>query len=225
MNLCAIYLDGSQSIQNDSQSKDLDNRQNFLMKALEDPVGSSQFLVTTHLKPTLEMLGILPSESRIEVINPTHITSGAIASALLPYDRIDDSSAIALLPTNSLVTHNDLTEFVQGMLSSDHEAGVLLVESSTPNFSYVRMFESKIIEFVEKRVVGNYATTGVFFFRDKKILLDCARWAFVNNQTTNNQYYVAPSLNHILTSGRSIGYQVLAPSQYQHSSWTTEKGE
>jgi hypothetical protein len=195
------------------------------MKALEDPVGSSQFLVTTHLKPTLEMLGILPSESRIEVINPTHITSGAIASALLPYDRIDDSSAIALLPTNSLVTHNDLTEFVQGMLSSDHEAGVLLVESSTPNFSYVRMFESKIIEFVEKRVVGNYATTGVFFFRDKKILLDCARWAFVNNQTTNNQYYVAPSLNHILTSGRSIGYQVLAPSQYQHSSWTTEKGE
>ena len=65
MNLCAIYLDGSQSIQNDSQSKDLDNRQNFLMKALEDPVGSSQFLVTTHLKPTLEMLGILPSESRI----------------------------------------------------------------------------------------------------------------------------------------------------------------
>jgi hypothetical protein len=202
----------------------LDERQIFLKRTLGQPVGSSQFLVTNNQKSTLEVLGILPLKSQIEVINPIHVTAGAIASALLPYDRIDDSSAIALLPTNSLVAHNNLTEFLQGMLNSDHEAGVLLVESSNPNFSYVRMFESKIIEFVEKRVVGIYATTGVFFFRDKKILLDCARWAFVNNQTTNTQYYVAPSLNHILTSGRSIGYQVLAPSQYQHSSWTTEKG-
>jgi hypothetical protein len=225
MKLSAIYLDGNQPIPNDPADTDLNSRQIFLKRTLEQPVGSSQFLVTTYPKATLEMLRILPFESRVEVINPTHITSGAIASALLPYDRIEDSSAIALLPTNSLVTHDNLTKFVQGMLNSDHEAGVLLVESINPNFSYVRMFESKIIEFVEKRVVGNYATTGVFFFRDKKILLDCARWAFVNNQTTNTQYYVAPSLNHILTSGRSIGYQVLAPSQYQHLLWTTEKGE
>jgi dTDP-glucose pyrophosphorylase len=167
---------------------------------------------------------VLPRHSTIKIVNPNQKTAGAIASALLPYDRIDDCDAIALVPTNSLVAHGSLLEFMQAMLSSEHDAGVLLVESQNPNFSYVRMFEGKIIEFVEKKVVGNFATTGVFFFRNKDVLLNCARWALVNNQSTNNQYYVAPSLNYLLTSGRSIGYQVLTMDQYQHSSFPTEKG-
>jgi len=224
MKLSAIYLDGSESIQMDSDGKGLDNRQNFLKAALASPVGTSQFLVTNNQWFMLENLGLLPTQSSVEIVNPGQRTAGAIASALLPYDRIDDSAAIALIPTNSLVAHDNLLEFMQEMLSSKHDAGVLLVESQNPNFSYVRMFESKIIEFVEKKVVGNFATTGVFFFRNKDVLVNCARWALVNNQSTNNHYYVAPSLNYLLTSGRSIGYQVLATDQYRHSSFPTEKG-
>jgi hypothetical protein len=224
MKLFSIYLDGSESIQTDSDRKGLDNRHIFLKAALAFPVGTSQFLVTNNQRLILENLGLLPAESSIEIVNPGRRTAGAIASALLPFDRIEDSSAVALIPTNSLVAHESLFEFMQEMLSSEHDAGVLLVESQNPNFSYVRMFDSKIIEFVEKNVVGNFATTGVFFFRNKDTLLNCARWALVNNQTTNNQYYVAPSLNYLLTSGRSIGYQVLTIDQYQHSSFPTEKG-
>ncbi len=224
MKLSAIYLDGSESIQTDSDGKALDSRQIFLKAALASPVGTSQFLVTNNQRFLLENLGLLPGESKIEIVKPDQKTAGAIASALLPYDRIDDCDAIALVPTNSLVAHGSLLEFMQAMLSSEHDAGVLLVESQNPNFSYVRMFEGKIIEFVEKKVVGNFATTGVFFFRNKDVLLNCARWALVNNQSTNNQYYVAPSLNYLLTSGRSIGYQVLTMDQYQHSSFPTEKG-
>jgi dTDP-glucose pyrophosphorylase len=224
MKLSAIYLDGSESIQTDSDGKALDSRQIFLKAALASPVGTSQFLVTNNQRFLLENLGLLPTHSRVEIVNPGQRTAGAIASALLPYDRIDDSSAIALVPTNSLVAHDSLLEFMQAMLSSENDAGVLLVESQNPNFSYVRMFEGKIIEFVEKRVIGNFATTGVFFFRNRDVLLNCARWALVNNQTTNNQYYVAPSLNYLLTSGRTIGYQVLTMDQYQHSSFPTEKG-
>jgi len=224
MKLSAIYLDGSESIQTNSDGKALDSRQIFLKAALASPVGTSQFLVTNNQRFLLENLGLLPGESKIEIVKPDQKTAGAIASALLPYDRIDDSSAIALVPTNSLVAHDSLLEFMQAMLSSENDAGVLLVESQNPNFSYVRMFEGKIIEFVEKRVVGNFATTGVFFFRNRDVLLNCARWALVNNQTTNNQYYVAPSLNYLLTSGRTIGYQVLTMDQYQHSSFPTEKG-
>jgi dTDP-glucose pyrophosphorylase len=224
MKLSAIYLDGSESIQTGFDGKGLDNRLIFLKTALASPVGTSQFLVTNNQQLMLENLGLLQAQSDIEIVNPGRKTAGAIASALLPYDRILDSSAIALVPTNSLVAHDRLLEFMQAMLSSDHDAGVLLVESQNPNFSYVRMFEGKIIEFVEKKVVGNFATTGVFYFRNKDVLLNCARWALVNNQSTNNQYYVAPSLNYLLTSGRSIGYQVLTLDQYQHSSFPTKKG-
>jgi dTDP-glucose pyrophosphorylase len=224
MKISAIYLDGSESIQTGFDGKGLDNRLIFLKTALASPVGTSQFLVTNNQQLILENLGLLPAQANIEIVNLGQKTAGAIASALLPYDRIDDSSAIALVPTNSLVAHDSLLEFMQAMLSSEHDAGVLLVESQNPNFSYVRMFEGKIIEFVEKKVVGNFATTGVFFFRNKDVLLNCARWALVNNQSTNNQYYVAPSLNYLLTSGRSIGYQVLTLDQYQHSSFPTEKG-
>ena len=224
MKICAIYLDGGQPISSDFEVRQSDTRQIFLTKALDSPVGSSQILITNNQKLALETLGVLASQAKIEIINPVQETAGAIASALLAYDQIDDSTAVVLLPTNSLVAHERLLGFVQAMTASEHEAGVLLVESQNPNFSYVRMIDTKIIEFVEKEVVGNLATTGVFFFRTKQVLLECARWAFVNNQSTNNKYYVAPSLNHFLTSGRSIGYQVLAESEYKHATWSTEEG-
>jgi len=221
--LCAIYLDGGQPIRSDSSARELDTRQIFLRESLKSPVGSSQILITNNQKLVLESSGVLAAQSNIEIINPIQETAGAIASALLAYDRIEDSAAVAVVPTNSLVAHEKLLGFMQEMSDAEHDAGVLLVESQNPNFSYVRMIDTKIIEFVEKEIVGNLATTGVFFFRTKQVLLECARWAFVNNQSTNNRYYVAPSLNHLLTSGRSIGYQVLAESEYKHATWSTEK--
>jgi hypothetical protein len=224
MNVSIIYLDGGDSSQLDTSSTNLSERQIFLKEVLSHQIASTSFLVTNNQRESLLRNGILPADSKIQIFNPLGKTLGAIASALLPYDYLEDSTPMALLPTNSLADKDCITDFFKMMLESDHDAGVLLVESDNPNFSYVRTFDSKIIEFVEKRVVGNLATTGVFFFRNKQTLLNCASWSFVNNQTTNGQYFVAPSLNHILTSGGSIGYQILKPSQYQHFSWDLQKG-
>jgi hypothetical protein len=70
---------------------------------------------------------------------------------------------------------------------------------------------------VEKRVVGDLATTGIFFFRDRGILVESAKWSFVNNQTTNSNFYIAPCLNYAISKGLDIGYHVAEDKEYVHA--------
>ena len=83
--------------------------------------------------------------------------------------------------------------------------------------SYIRVHDGKVIEVIEKNVVGDLATTGIFFFRTRDILLDSAKWAFVNNQTTNSSFYIAPCLNYAISKGLEIGYHVAEDKDYVHA--------
>lgn len=225
MTVSAIYLDGSQLHNKHSDFLQSKDRVAQLRRSLRNNLEYKQVLVTSWLKSELINKGVLPLDSSVEVINPYGPTAGAIASALLAYDSLDSQSNLLLIPTNSFVKTNLLENFVQKMISSKSLAGVLLVKSENPHFSYVRMFENRIIEFVEKKVVGNLATTGIFYFRNKDDLLNCGRWAFVNNQVTENQYYVAPSLNQILTSGGLVDYEILNSNDYEHLIWNINGGK
>ena len=218
MNFQVIFLDGTHALQDDSDPISA-QRIDFLRTAISSLRGQSNFLVSNSDSRLLHSTNILHYSDAIQVINPTGPTRGALASALLPIDLLNDFDPIVLVPTNSVTNSEALALFLKSMGTSSVAAGIMLIESSDPHYSYARVYEGRVIEIIEKVIVGNLATTGVYYFRDKQILKECARWAFVNNQSTNGQFYVAPSLNYVLSTGDKIGYQIVDSSSYQHLTW------
>lgn len=216
MKIHAIYLDGgpalNQSIQNDSQVK----RREMLRASLSSPAGHVNILVTTTSQDSLIAQGLIPESADIEVVTMSNPTQGALATALLPIELIKPNEPVLLLPTNSIVNADALSDFISKMVKDRVAAGALLLKSDNPNYSYARIHNNRVIEFIEKKVVGDMATTGVFYFKDKALLLECAKWAFVNSQITNSQFFVAPSLNYILASGQEVGFSQIDESQYEH---------
>lgn len=216
MKIHAIYLDGgsalNQSIQNDSQLK----RREMLRASLSSLAGQVNILVTTTSQDSLIAQGLIPESADIEVVTMSNPTQGALATALLPIELIEPNEPVLLLPTNSIVNADAISEFVSQMVKDRVAAGALLLQSDNPNYSYARIHNNRVIEFIEKKVVGDMATTGVFYFKDKALLLECAKWAFVNSQITNSQFFVAPSLNYILTSGQEVGFSQIDGAQYEH---------
>ena len=216
MKIHAIYLDGgpalSDALQNDSQLK----RRKLLRASLSVPAGHANFLVTKSSQDSLKSQGVIPQTDAIEVITMSKPTQGALATALLPIELVDSNEPVLLIPTNSVVDSNALSEFVSRMVKDEVAAGALLFKSDNPGYSYARIHNNRVIEFIEKKVVGDMATTGVFYFRNKVILLECAKWAFVNSQITNSRFLVAPSLNYVLTSGQEVGFSQIDESKYEH---------
>ena len=216
MKIHVIYLDGGPVLTETNQNGSLVKRKEFLKASLSAPAGQAKFLVTRSSEASLKNQGLIPETGAIKVISISNPTQGALATALLPIELIAPKEPILLIPTNSVVDANALSDFVSKMIKDGVAAGALLFRSDNPDFSYARIHNNRVIEFIEKKVVGDMATTGVFYFRDKVLVLECAKWAFVNSQITNSQFFVAPSLNYVLTSGQEVGFSQIDEAKYEH---------
>lgn len=218
MKLQKIFLDASPV-----RNKIFDGSSNQRTQLIHDSIRSFQgkdcFLVSNLNRSNLIQSGLIDAAIEIRVVNTFGPTRGALASALLPIDLLSDAEPVLVLPTNSVTNFDVLKSFVEKMYTDGVAAGIILVESKNPHFSYARIHEGKVIEIIEKSIVGNLATTGVFYFRNKHVLKESGRWAFVNNQSTQNTFYIAQSLNYVVSAGEDIGYVIVDSSNYQHFAW------
>jgi hypothetical protein len=218
MNLEVVFLDANPVLNSNYPEKETE-RNLFLQTSIRNIVGVKKFLVTNSTESRLLDSGILNKVDEINFVIPFGPTRGALASALLPIDSLSNSCPIILVPTNSITNPLVVKTFLKKMQDDGNAAGTMLIESDNPHYSYARVYEGKVIEIIEKCVVGHFATTGIFYFRDKQMLKECARWAFVNNQSTNGNFYIAPSLNYVLSTGEDIGFQIVDSGSYQHLTW------
>lgn len=212
MSFQAIFLDAApKNIESDPSKSFADD---FLIHNVRDFRQANSILVSN--RPLAE-LNDLKSSNEITIINPQSPTRGALATAMLAVDFMSANSPIVLIPTNSHLEKNVFFTFLEQMIQAEYSAGTMCVRSDNPRFSYIRVHDGKVIEVIEKKVVGNLATTGIFFFRTREILVESAKWAFVNNQTTNSSFYIAPCLNYAISKGLEIGYHVADDRDYVHA--------
>jgi hypothetical protein len=147
----------------------------------------------------------------------TTATFGALSTLGLLLNEIPPDLAILVTPVDGHVS-SPIKEFVSQMHEGGYDAGVVIFESTNPKFSYVRIHDGLAIEVAEKVRISTSATAGIFYFRDKRTLIDCIKWAMLNDIQTNGQFYIAPSLNYLITQKRSIGiYEVNADQYYRFS--------
>tara|TARA_B110000503_G_scaffold103160_1_gene154061 strand:- start:13112 stop:13819 length:708 start_codon:yes stop_codon:yes gene_type:complete len=153
----------------------------------------------------------------VAVLGVPEDTKGALASAV-------SALAIANLDEGELLIAAGDTEFLSpdplvlmDRFSKDQvEMGTIVFRSEDPRFSYLNINSDGRVNYVlEKRVVGEFATTGVFYFRGIKNFLDAAEWCFVNNSSFQGNFYVSAALNYSLYLGGHVTWYEIAKSQFQ----------
>ena len=212
MSFQAIFLDAAPKV---TESIHLNSFANdFLIQNIKDYEQPNSILVSN--RPSSE-IDEIKSSDEITIVKPQGPTRGALATAMLTVDFMSANTPIVLIPTNSHLEKDVFYAFLEQMIQADFSAGTICVRSDNPKFSYIRVHDGKVIEVIEKKVVGNLATTGIFFFSTREILVESAKWAFVNNQTTNSSFYIAPCLNYAISKGLEIGYHVVEGKDYVHA--------
>ena len=109
------------------------------------------------------------------------------------------------------------------MIQSNAECGTVIFESTDPKYSYIRINNfGKAIEIAEKKIISNFATAGIFFYKSKNVFYEAAKWTFVNNFHTNNKFYLAPSLNYFITKNKNIETTTISNNHYYRFSTMDE---
>jgi hypothetical protein len=74
-------------------------------------------------------------------------------------------------------------------------------------WSYVRLDEKKLVtQVVEKKVVSNEATVGIYNYRHGSDFAKAAHAMMAANDRTNNEFYVAPAYNYMIAAGKRVGF-------------------
>lgn len=161
-------------------------------------------------------------DTAVDVIVSKGETAGSLCSCLLAIDKIDLDKPLVIANGDQIFDLH-LDDIFCKFKKDDADTGVVIFDSVHPRWSYVGFDENnKPCQFSEKDVISRNAIAGVYYFKSANSFFDAAFDAIRNELTTNDLYYVAPSLNKfILDNKKIITYKINA--EKYHSFYSPQK--
>lgn len=132
------------------------------------------------------------------------VTEGAACTVLLARDAIDGPAPLMIANSDQIV---DLP--VDDYLAAGDAPGVsgliMTFWADDPKWSYCRMrSDGTVAEVVEKKVISNEATVGIYNFASGTDFVRAADRMISRNLRVNGEFYVAPCYNQLIEEGRAI---------------------
>lgn len=132
------------------------------------------------------------------------VTEGAACTVLLAEALIDNGDPLMIANTDQFVVV-DLDCYLAESDSAGCEGLIMTFAASDPKWSYIRKDgDGRIVEVVEKQVVSNEATVGIYNFRRGRDFVRAARRMIAADLRVSGEFYVAPAYNQLIREGALI---------------------
>jgi dTDP-glucose pyrophosphorylase/predicted SnoaL-like aldol condensation-catalyzing enzyme len=144
---------------------------------------------------------VCPGSTIVEVDS---ITEGAACTVLLARKHIDNQDPLMIVNADQFV-EIDINAYLDEM---DHQCAdglIMTFWSDNPKWSYCKIgVDQNVAEVVEKKVVSNQATVGIYNYRFGSDFVRAADLMIKNDLRVNNEFYVAPVYNQLIAEGRKV---------------------
>lgn len=141
-----------------------------------------------------------------EIIPIDHVTEGAACTVLLAERFIDNDDALMIANCDQYVSVS-MDAYLTNMVEGAFDGFIMTMTANDPKWSFIALdCEGEVINVVEKKVVSDEATVGIYNYRRGRDFVVAAREMMANNDRTNNEFYVAPVYNYMIRQGLRIGY-------------------
>jgi NDP-sugar pyrophosphorylase family protein len=139
-----------------------------------------------------------------KIVKVDTVTEGAACTVLLAKDFINTENPLMIANCDQWVDI-DINAYLAKMDTDNVDGLIMTMWADETKWSYIR-FDTKGIpcEVVEKEVVSNEATVGIYNYRCGKYFVDAAESMIAKNLRVNNEFYVAPVYNEMIAKGLTI---------------------
>jgi dTDP-glucose pyrophosphorylase len=157
----------------------------------------NQYGIDEHLRSLEPNAVIIPIES---------VTEGAACTVLLARDAIDSGDPLMIANSDQWVDL-DIDQYLDAMRIDDYDGFIMTMRADDPKWSYVRLDEGgRVIEVVEKQVVSNEATVGIYNYARGTDFVGSATVMIEKDLRVNGEFYVAPVYNEMIAGASRVGY-------------------
>lgn len=160
------------------------------------------------LQEHLDHTDMFPTLQRIApgctVIPVQQVTEGAACTVLLSRDVIDNDNSLMIVNSDQYVDV-DINTYLVEMEKEKADGLIMTFWADHPKWSYVRLNEQGyVVNVVEKQVVSNNATVGIYNFRQGKDFVRGVEQMVASNLRVNGEFYVAPVYNQLIEDGAKV---------------------
>ena len=139
-----------------------------------------------------------------EIITVDGITEGAPVTVLLAKELINNEEELVIANSDQWVDWNP-QHFLSFLRNNNADGGIVTFKATHPKWSFIKINDSgSVTEVAEKRPISSIATVGIYYYKKGKFFVESAEEMMKKNIRTNNEFYVAPTYNEMISLGMKI---------------------
>ncbi len=143
-------------------------------------------------------------KNRIHFIEIDKLTDGAATTLQFALDQIPDNEAVLSANSDQFIS-TDISEFIESVRNGKSEGQILTMFATDSKWSYIQRDSNQdVTNVVEKVVVSDEATVGVYGWKSAMIAKDSIAAMKKDELRVNGEFYVAPSYTYLLKQGGKI---------------------
>ncbi len=145
-------------------------------------------------------------EPSAEIISIDIVTEGAACTVLLAKNFIDNDDSLMIANSDQWVDA-DINEYLAAMGQQQYDGFIMTMRAHDTKWSYVKLNEkNQVTEVVEKQVVSNEATVGIYNYARGSYFIEAAEAMIKQDFRVNGEFYVAPAFNQMINKDLKIGF-------------------
>jgi len=176
-----------------------------VVNSLQFPDANYIFIVQDQHDKEFGLEGILSNlVKKCTIVRTNGLTGGAAETILLAEKFCDPYKPVMVVNSDQLIEYNK-EKFIDEVFR--YWDGIIFTfNSNDPKWSYVKLqYEKAVCEVVEKQVVSDHSTCGIYFYKTTYLMFNSIRNMMNNYQNkVNNEWYFAPSYNEAIKRGYCI---------------------
>ncbi|ATR84277.1 glycosyl transferase family 2 [Pseudomonas sp. HLS-6] len=139
-----------------------------------------------------------------EIIELDGITEGAACTVYAAKNLIDNDHPVMIANSDQYVDM-DINTYLQAMDEACADGLIMTMKANDPKWSFVGFNDSGLINrVIEKEVISDEATVGIYNFRYGKQLISAIKSMFEKDLRVNGEFYVAPAYNEIIEQNTKV---------------------
>jgi len=145
---------------------------------------------------------LVPNNITIKI---DYVTDGPASTCLLARDLIDTDDPLIISNCDQIMRWNG-KYFISSCMNSPYDGVVVTYDESTPKNSYAKLgYEGDVVRIAEKEVISNVSLNGIHFWKHGRYFVSSANEMISENERCNNEFYVAPTYNKMIRTGKRVG--------------------
>lgn len=135
------------------------------------------------------------------------LTEGTACTVLYARRYINNEQPL-LIANSDQIVDMQIADFIDDCYRRELDGSILTFvdEKRDPKWSFAKLNERQLVmEVQEKKPISEYATVGIYFYRQGRDFVDAAIDMFIERDRVNNEYYTCPTYNYAIKAEKHIG--------------------